>query len=60
MIPNIHDEIVELYAVGDKVVIEFVSTGTINDTLQFKLPIVSVLTLKDGKIFKDATYYDMN
>ena len=60
MIPNIHDEIKEQYATGDKVIIEFVSTGTINDSIQFRLPIISVLTLKDGVIVKDATYYDVN
>jgi len=60
MIPDIHDEIVDQYATGDKVVIEFVSTGTISGSIQFRLPIISVLTLRDGMIVKDATYYDLN
>ena len=60
MIPDIHDEIVDQYSSGDKVIIEFVSTGTISDSIQFRLPIISVLTLKDGMIVKDATYYDLN
>jgi ketosteroid isomerase-like protein len=58
ILPDIHDAIVGIYPSGDKVTIEFISTGTISDTLKFKLPIVAVLTFKDGVIIKDATYYD--
>jgi steroid delta-isomerase-like uncharacterized protein len=58
MFPDLHDEVVGMYASGDKVTVEFVSTGTSGDTLSFKLPIVTVLTFKDGVIIKDATYYD--
>ena len=58
MFPNIHDEVVGMYPSGDKVTVEFVSTGTMGDTLSFKLPIVTVLTFKDGLIVRDATYYD--
>ena len=58
MFPDLHDEVVGMYSVGDKVVVEFVATGSSGDSIQFKLPIASVLTIKDGKIVKDATYYD--
>jgi len=58
MFPDLHDEVVGMYASGDKVTVEFVSTGTSGDTLSFKLPIITVLTFKDGVIVKDATYYD--
>lgn len=58
MFPDLHDEVVELYPSGDKVTVEFIATGSMNDSISFKLPIVSVLTFKDGKIIRDATYYD--
>jgi ketosteroid isomerase-like protein len=57
--PDIHDEIVGLYPSGDKVSIEFVSSGTAANGQKFSLPISCILTLKDGKIVKDATYYDL-
>jgi ketosteroid isomerase-like protein len=56
--PNIYDEIVGLYPCGDKVTIEFISSGTATDSSRFRLPIATVLTFKDGLIVKDATYYD--
>jgi ketosteroid isomerase-like protein len=59
MFPNIHDEVVGMYASGDKVTVEFVSTGTMGDTLNFKLPIITVLSFKEGLIVRDATYYDL-
>lgn len=55
---DIHDEIVDLYPSGDKVIVEFISTGTLPDGSKFSLPISSILTVKEGKIIKDATYYD--
>jgi ketosteroid isomerase-like protein len=58
LFPDIHDHVVGSYPSGDKVTVEFVSTGTISDSLKFKLPIITVLTFKDGLIIKDATYYD--
>jgi ketosteroid isomerase-like protein len=59
MFPDIHDEVVGLYPSGDKVIVEFVSTGNSGDSISFRLPIISVLTFKDGVIVKDATYYDL-
>lgn len=56
--PDIHDEVTGIYPSGDKVIVEFVSTGKSGDSLSFRLPIISVLTFQDGKIIKDATYYD--
>ena len=58
MFPDIYDDIKEVYEDGDKVIIEFISSGSSGDTIQFKLPIITVLTFKDGKIIRDATYYD--
>lgn len=57
--PDIHDEIVGMYASGDKVIVEFISTGKSSDGTSFTLPIISVLTINDDKIIKDATYYDV-
>ncbi|MFZ6002158.1 MAG: nuclear transport factor 2 family protein [Bacteroidota bacterium] len=56
--PDIRDDLKEVYTYGDKVIAEFVSTGTAPDGSRFTLPIVSILTVRDGKIVKDATYYD--
>ncbi|NOS56780.1 MAG: nuclear transport factor 2 family protein [Cyclobacteriaceae bacterium] len=58
MFPDIHDEVKSLYAANDKVTVEFVSTGSSGDSIKFSLPICAVLTFKDGKIVRDATYYD--
>jgi ketosteroid isomerase-like protein len=59
LFPDIHDQIVGTYLSGDKVTVEFISTGTVSDTINFKLPIIAVLTFKNGLIVKDATYYDL-
>jgi len=58
MFPDIHDEVVGVYPSADKVVVEFISSGKASDSLSFTLPIITVLTIKDGLIVKDATYYD--
>jgi ketosteroid isomerase-like protein len=58
MFPDLHDELVGVYPSGDKVTVEFVSTGTISDSIKFSLPIITVLTFENGLIIKDATYYD--
>jgi ketosteroid isomerase-like protein len=57
--PDIHDEIVGIYASGNRVTVEFISTGNSPDGVSFKLPIVTVLTIADDKIIRDATYYDV-
>lgn len=59
LFPDIHDEVVGMYPSGDVVTVEFIATGKMNDSVSFRLPIVSVLTFKDGVIVKDATYYDL-
>lgn len=57
-ISNIHDDVKGIYPSGDKVFVEFVSTGTLPDGSLFLLPIGGVLTIQEGKIIRDATYYD--
>ncbi len=56
--PNIHDEVIGMYFADDKVTVEFVSSGSSGDSIKFRLPICSILTFKNGKIVRDATYYD--
>jgi ketosteroid isomerase-like protein len=58
MFADIHDEVIAMYPSGDKVIVEFVSTGTGPDSVAFSLPIATVLTIENGLITKDATYYD--
>jgi steroid delta-isomerase-like uncharacterized protein len=57
--PDIQDAVQNMYPSGETVTIEFVSTGTAVDGTKFSLPIVSILTIRDGLIVKDATYYDL-
>ena len=58
LFPNVHDKVVTLLAKDDKVVVEFISTGSSGDSLSFTLPISCVLTLRNNLIVKDATYYN--
>lgn len=57
--PDINDDVTGIYSSGDKVIVEFISTGTSPNGMKLKLPIVSILTFKNGLIIRDATYYDM-
>lgn len=59
MFPDIHDEVKAMYPNQNTVVIEFISTGAAPDGSTFRLPIVSILTIENGLIVKDATYYDL-
>jgi ketosteroid isomerase-like protein len=60
MSPDIKDDVVEIYPSGDKyVTVEFVSSGTSPDGTKWSLPICTILTLEDGQIVKDYTYYDV-
>jgi ketosteroid isomerase-like protein len=58
--PDIHDQVVEMYPSGDSVItVAFISTGNAPNGTSFRLPIVTILTVKNGVIVKDATYYDV-
>lgn len=59
MFPDIKDEVVGIYPSGDVVAVEFVSSGTDSAGNTFTLPIACFLTVKNGKIIKDATYFDL-
>jgi hypothetical protein len=57
--PNLQDKIVNTYVANDSIiVVEFISTGTAIDNTSFKLPICTILTLRNGLIVKDFTYFD--
>jgi len=58
MFPDLHDGVTGMYASGDKVIAEFLASGSMSDSIKFKIPIAIVLTIKDGLIVRDATYYD--
>lgn len=59
MIADIKDSVVAMYPSGDKhVTVEFISKGTGPDGKPFALPICTVLTVENGKITKDFTYFD--
>ena len=55
--PDIYDSVRNVTAAGERVVVEFVSTGTSREGQRFSLPICTVLTFKNGKVVRDATYY---
>jgi ketosteroid isomerase-like protein len=58
LFPDLHDEVTAMYTSEDKVIAEFIATGSMSDSVKFRIPIAIVLTMKDGRIVKDATYYD--
>ncbi len=58
-IPDIQDSMIHLYVNDRHVVIEFISYGTTVEGDTFSLPICSILTIDDGKIIRDANYYDL-
>ncbi len=59
MIPDVHNEMGQIYPSGDKhVIVEYTSTGTGPDGKKFTLPMCSVYTFENGKITRDITYYD--
>ena len=57
--PDLHDQVIQTYASGDKnVIVEFVSSGTGPDKVKFELPICTIFTIENGLITKDFTYFD--
>ncbi|NJM24870.1 MAG: nuclear transport factor 2 family protein [Bacteroidia bacterium] len=60
MFPDIKDSVVHMYGFGNVVVVEFISTGTASDGQAFSLPICTVLEFDNGRVVRDATYYDNN
>ncbi|MEN9638628.1 MAG: hypothetical protein RLZZ262_496 [Bacteroidota bacterium] len=59
MCPDINDSLVAVWPCdSNKLVAEFVSKGTLPDGSILRLPIVSILTYRNGLIISDHTYYD--
>lgn len=63
MFPDVQDDVLDIVGVDDKVIVQFISKGNSVATesaqlINLKLPICSILTFADGKIVKDATYYN--
>ncbi len=57
--PDLHDEVIQTYPSGDNhIIVEFISSGTGPDKVKFELPICSILTIENGLITKDFTYFD--
>lgn len=66
--PDIHDDVKSITASGNRVFVEFISTGTMENPStemppsvkgkKFSLKIASILELENGKIVRDITYYD--
>jgi ketosteroid isomerase-like protein len=61
MSPDIKDEITSIFGVGDKVVIQFISSGTTQTEegrYNWRMPICCIFTIQDGLIVVDETYYN--
>ncbi len=58
MIPDVRDQVIQMYHSGNNVIVEFESSGTAPDGSKFVLPICTIFEIKEGKITKDLTYYD--
>ncbi len=57
--PNLHDNVIQIYPSGDKhIIVEFVSSGTEPDNSKFELSICTILTIENGIITKDFSYFD--
>ena len=57
--PDLHDRVIQTYPSGDKnIIVEFVSSGTGPDKVKFELAICTILTIENGLITKDFTYFD--
>lgn len=58
--PDIRDDIQFIGPVGnDRVLVEFISSGTQPDGSKMTLPICTIFTIEGSKIVKDFTYYDL-
>lgn len=59
--PDIQDSITNIFGYGNKVVIQFISTGTAkteDGNYNWSVPICCVFTYKDGLVIIDETYYN--
>ncbi|HEY0626998.1 MAG TPA: nuclear transport factor 2 family protein [Allosphingosinicella sp.] len=56
--PDAHDQVLSMIEQGDTVAVEFVFTGTAGGQ-KVRTPISSFVTVKNGKIVRDVTYFDV-
>ncbi|PST83295.1 nuclear transport factor 2 family protein [Pedobacter yulinensis] len=56
-VPDVRDSIRSMHVDGETVVVEFTAKGT-EAGKPFELPICTVLKIREGRIVRDATYYD--
>jgi ketosteroid isomerase-like protein len=56
--PGLKDSLISMYTAGDNVIVEFIASGSLPGGGKFSLPLCTVFTFKNGKITRDATYYD--
>jgi ketosteroid isomerase-like protein len=57
--PDLHDKVIQIYPSGNNnIIVEFISSGTAPDNTKFELPICTILTIENGLITKDFTYFD--
>ena len=56
--PDIRDSVINLFAEENRVVAEFISTGTTAKGEKWMQPICTVFKIENGLIVSDATYYD--
>jgi steroid delta-isomerase-like uncharacterized protein len=58
-VPDVNDEVVSTVVQPGFAAVEIVATGTaVGTTEPFTLPIATIFTIADGRITRDATYYD--
>lgn len=58
-VPDVHDEVVSTVVQPGFAAVELVATGTaVGAPDPFTLPLASFFTITEGKIVRDATYYD--
>jgi predicted SnoaL-like aldol condensation-catalyzing enzyme len=56
--PDIRDSVLNAFADGDKIAIEFIITGSLPDGTKIRIPTCDIWEMKSGLIIKDACYYD--
>lgn len=57
--PDVNDSLIAVYPSGeDKVIVEFIASGTLPNKSKYQLPICTIFTIENGKITKDYTYFD--
>jgi ketosteroid isomerase-like protein len=59
LFPDIQDSVLSVISSGDKVVVEFISSGVSPDGSRWKLPVCTVFTISGDKIIRDASYYGL-